>query len=437
MKKQQMIKKAVLGALIISALSVETVFAATVDLNLEKAINMALNNNSTVKISSAELAAAKAQQDQAEGARWGSITASHQSARSDVYRSNGSVVTSAAQRVNNDFTNKVAITVPIYTGGQIEGTIKKAKKNYEYYQYGMDSAYQTTKYDATKGYYDVLQASNTVTLSRETVDRLAEHLKNTQAQFDVGVVAKADVLRSEVELADAQQTLTKANNAYDVAVANLDNVVGLSHDTKLNLSEGLEYKGYKNDLENCMTYAMANRPEIHQAAAAVEMAKAAKQVANAGNLPQVGLSGSNAWNKDTFPGTDRENWALGVSVSMNVWDYGVTAAKVAEAKANIVKAQETYRQTVDAVQLAVRSDYLGLREAEKRISTSSVAVSQAEEDYRIAVIRYQAGVGTNTDVIDASVALTNAKNNYIQALYDYNTYRALLEQAMGVPVSKE
>ena len=432
MKKQQIIKRALLGALIISALSVESVFAATVDLNLEKAINMALKNNSTVKISNAQLANAKAQVDQAQGARWGSITATHQSARSDYY-----TYPSSYERVNNDFTNKLAITVPIYTGGQLEGAIKQAKKNYEYYQYGMDSSYQTTKYNATEGYYNVLQASNTVTLSKETVDRLADHLKNTQAQFDVGVVAKADVLRSQVELADAQQTLTKAQNAYDVAIANLDNVVGLSHDTKLNLSEGLEYKGYQNNLENCMTYAMANRPEIHQAEAAVEMAKAAQQIANGGNLPQVALSGSNAWNKDTFPGTDRENWALGVSVSMNVWDYGVTAAKVAAAKANVVKAQETYRQTVDSVQLAVRSDYLGLREAEKRISTSSVAVSQAEEDYRIAVIRYQAGVGTNTDVIDASVALTQAKNNYIQALYDYNTYRALLEQAMGVPVTQE
>ena len=428
MRKQQILKKALLGALIISALSVESVFAATVDLNLEKAVNMALKNNSAVKISNAELANAKAQVDQAQGARWGSITATHQSVRNDNYKSDS---------VNNDFTNKVAITVPIYTGGQLEGAIRQAKKNYEYYQYGMDSSYQTTKYNATEGYYNVLQASNTVTLSKETVDRLADHLKNTEAQFNVGVVAKADVLRSQVELADAQQTLTKAQNAYDVAIANLDNIVGLSHDTKLNLSEGLEYKGYKNNLENCMTYAMANRPEIHQAEAAVEMAKAAQQIANGGNLPQVAVTGSNAWSKDKFPGGDRDNWTVGVGVSLNVWDYGVTAAKVAAAKANVVKAQETYRQTVDSVQLAVRSDYLGLREAEKRIGTASVAVSQAEEDYRIAVIRYQAGVGTNTDVIDASVALTQAKNNYIQALYDYNTYRALLEQAMGVPVNQE
>ena len=119
---------------------------------------------------------------------------------------------------------------------------------------------------------------------------------------------------------------------------------------------------------------------------------------------------------------------------MNVWDYGVTAAKVAAAKANVVNAEETYRQTTDNVQLEVRTYYLSLREAEKRISTTSVAIAEAEEAYKIALVRYQAGVGTNTDVIDAQVSLTTAKNNYIQALYDYNTSHAKLEKAMGVPV---
>ena len=107
------------------------------------------------------------------------------------------------------------------------------------------------------------------------------------------------------------------------------------------------------------------------------------------------------------------------------------------AKANVVKAEESYRQISDQVNLAVRTSYLSMREAEKRIKTTEVAVEQAEEDYRIAQLRYQAGVGTNTDVLDASVALTTAKNNYIQALYDYNTSWALLEQSMGVPTDVE
>ena len=445
--KYHITKNAILGATILTALSLQTVFAAanktitivrpaapaapaTVDLNLEKAVNMALNNNSGVKISQAELQAAKAQKDQAKGARWGSLSASHYSGRYEKYKTSSNAINT----VDNTFTNSVSLAVPVYTGGKLEANIDKAAKNLKSYQYGMEGSYETAEYNATKGYYDVLNASNTVQLSKETVDRLADHLKNTEAQFNVGVVAKVDVLTSQVNLADAQQTLTKAQNNYDYSVAYLNNVIGLPQSTKLNLSEGLEYKEYNNTLDNCITYAMANNPSVHQAELAVDMAKDAQKVANAGNIPQVNLAAENDWAKDKFPGDDKNNWSLGVNVSWNFWDWGVTAAKVAEAKANVINAQETYRQTSDSVRLSVRNNYLSLREAEKRIGTSSVSVSEAEEAYRIAVIRYQAGVGTNTDVIDASVYLTTAKNNYITALYDYNTSLAALKQGMGVPV---
>lgn len=437
----------ILSAVILSALSIHTVGAATpetVNLDLGKAVRMALDNNSSVKISAAELDAAKAELDQAKGARWGSIDFNHYSGRSENYKATQTVPVYGGgnqvigyHRTANSHTNTVSISVPIYTGGRLEGAIDQAKKNLDYYQYGMSSSYQTTRYNAEKGYYDVLQAANTVNLDKETVDRLDEHLKNTQAQFAVGVVAKADVLRSQVELVNTQQTLTQAENSYEVAVSSLNNVIGLPTATRLNLSQGLEYKPNDYTLDNCVTYAMANRPEIHQAEASVGMAKAAQKIANAGSLPQLSLGASNEWSNDTFPGQDRDNWALGVTLTQNIWDYGVNAAKVREAKANVVKAQESYRQISDQVRLAVRTSYLSMREAEKRIKTTEVAVAQAEEDYRIAQLRYRAGVGTNTDVMDASVALTTAKNNYIQALYDYNTSTALLEQSMGVPVENE
>lgn len=439
----------ILSAVILSALTLHTAGAAapdTVNLDLGKAVRMALDNNSSVKISAAELDAAKAELDQAKGSRWGSIDFSHYSGRSENYQAsvpvydaahNTAMGTRGVHVANNSHTNTVNITVPIYTGGRLEGAIDQAKKNLDYYQYGMSSSYQTTRYNAEKGYYDVLQAANTVNLDKETVDRLNEHLKNTQAQFAVGVVAKADVLRSQVELVNAQQTLTQAENSYEVAVSSLNNVIGLPTATRLNLSQGLEYKPNDYTLDNCVTYAMVNRPEIHQAEASVGMAQAAEKIANAGNLPQVSLGASNQWSNDSFPGQNKNNWALGVTLTQNIWDYGVTAAKVREAKANIVKAQESYRQISDNVRLAVRTSYLSMREAEKRIKTTEVAVAQAEEDYRIAQLRYRAGVGTNTDVMDASVALTTAKNNYIQALYDYNTSTALLEQSMGVPVENE
>lgn len=416
----------VLGLMSVSA----TALAATVELNLNKAVTMALLNNPTVKISQAELDSAKATKNAANAAHWVSVDYAHNLARSENYKNSTNL------NVNNSFKNQVQVSLPLWSPA-IDATIKKASANYKYYRYGLEDSLETVKLNATTGYYSVLEAANSVTLAKESVDRLADHLKNVQAQFEVGVVAKADVLRSQVELANAQQTLIKAQNSYDLAVASLNNVIGLPLGTDLSVSEGLDYREYNNTLENCLTYALSNRPVIHQAEANVVAAKAGIDSAAAGQLPSIAASGSYAWQKDKWPGDDKNNWTVGVSLNMNIFDSGVTASKVAAARADKVKAEETYRQTTDSVQLDVRNNYLSLREAEKRIATSQTAVSQAEEDYRISILRYQAGVGTNTDVMDAQVALTQAKNNYIQALYDYNTSGAQLDKAMGVPVIKE
>lgn len=124
-----------------------------------------------------------------------------------------------------------------------------------------------------------------------------------------------------------------------------------------------------------------------------------------------------------------------MTTNLNFFDSGLTAGKVKQAVEGAKKAKEQLQQTVDSVRLDVQSTYLTLKSAEQSIQTSSAAVGLAEEDYKIKVIRYQAGVGTNLDVLDAQVALTSAKNNYLQAMYNYNNYWAKLDKSMGVPVN--
>lgn len=434
MLKYRKSRQILLTAAVLGLMSAQTAFAA-VEISLDKAIEMALRTNPTVKISEATSQSAAAKKDEAKASRWFSIDFAHRSGRRGGYYD--VIVGSGQSGPENNHSNSFSAALPIYTGGRLSGTIEQAVQNYRSSEYGVDEAYQAVKLTATSSYYNVLEATDSLQLSRDSVERLTAHLKNVQAQYDVGVVAKVDVLRSEVELADAEQNLIKAQNAYDLAVANLNNVIGLPLDTELIVSERLGYYEYANTLENCINFALVNRPELFQAEAGVEAARAGVKVARSGFMPQVAASATNSWTAHSWPGDENENWGVGLNVSLNVFDSGVTAAKVRSADANLVKAEETYRQTRDAVQLDVRSSYLNLREAEKRIGTAKVAVDKAEEDYHIAQVRYQAGVGTNLDVMDAQVALTAAKNNYIQALYDYNTSGAELEKAMGVPVREK
>ncbi|MGM9530126.1 MAG: TolC family protein [Phascolarctobacterium sp.] len=439
-----------LGAALTMMLSQSAFAGEVVELNLEDAMQRAFNTNPAITIAGYERDSARASYNAARNSRWITIEGKHVTTRggnddniatkeSWAYDpiSGGHVKVSDAtlsKQIGNSHSNTLTASMPIYTGGKLSGTIKKAKAGYLYSEQGVQKAYNDMRSTVTNGYFDMLQADNMQKLGRESVERLADHLKNVEAQYEVGVVAKVDVLRSQVELANAKQSLIKAENAYQIAEANLNKIVGLPMDTTLKLDNILVYTPYDNDMQYCLDYAAKHRPELEQAKQNVEAAKGALRVAISGHMPQVAASASQNWNDKNWPGDENGNWYVGVSVGLNIFDSGVTNSKIHGAEADLKKAHETYRDTVDAVNLDVRSNYLNLREAEKRIDTTKLAVSQAEEDYRIAQLRYMNGVGTNTDVLDAQVALTDAKTNYLQAMYDYNTCKTNLETAIGVPM---
>lgn len=428
----------------LSVLCSQSVFAATLELDLEETIQRALLTNPSVKIAEYNRKAAKADYSAAKSARGISISLSHDSGRGGYADNRSYVITDNMGRqiprydksIGNSHSNSITASLPIFTGGELQGQIGQAKANYRSMLSAEEQAYNEMKETATTGYFNMLNATNMKALRQESVDRLQAHLDNVIAQYNVGIVARADVLRSEVELANAQQNYITASNEYDVAEATLNNIIGTPLGTTLLLKDRLQYEPYENDMAYCLAYSEQHRPELKQAEYAIDSAEAALVVARSGHMPKVYANASNNWggNGSDWPGDDDENWSVGVTASMNVFDSGVTWSKIHAAQENLAKAKETQRQIKDAVELEVRTDYLSMREAEKRITTAQVAVASAEEDYHIAVVRYQAGVGTNIDVMDAQEALTQAKTNYYQALYNYNTSKAALNTSMGVGV---
>lgn len=421
----------------LSVLCSQSVFAATLELDLEETIQRALLTNPSVKIAEYNRKAAKADYSAAKGARGISISLSHSTGRNGYadpqYNQQLDIWTKG---IGNSHSNSITASLPIFTGGELQGQIGQAKANYRSMLSAEEQAYNEMKETATTGYFNMLNATNIKALRQESVDRLQAHLDNVIAQYNVGIVARADVLRSEVELANAQQNYITASNEYDVAEATLNNIIGTPLGTTLLLKDRLQYEPYENDMAYCLAYSEQHRPELKQAEYAIDSAEAALVVARSGHMPKVYANASNNWggNGSDWPGDDDENWSVGVTASMNVFDSGVTWSKIHAAQENLAKAKESQRQIKDNVELEVRTDYLNLREAEKRITTTQVAVASAEEDYHIAVVRYQAGVGTNIDVMDAQEALTQAKTNYYQALYNYNTSKAALNTSMGVGV---
>lgn len=408
-------------------LNTAAVFAAPVELTLEDSIAMALTNNPAIKISDADKQAAEWGVKQAKGSKAFTVNLNHSDGRAEV-------VSQGKTTIGNSFSNSVTLKVPIYTGGKVEAGIEKAELGYKVADLSVDKSRQQVRLDATTGYFNILQAINVRKVSQESVDMMLAHLKNVQAQYGVGVVAKSDVLRSEVEVANYQQKLIVAQNSYELAVSKLNNVLGLPLDTEITVKDELQHAKYDLSLEDSIKEAMLHRPEAIQADYGIAIAKESIKVAKADNLPTVGAQAVKGWKDSSFPGTENNGWSIGISADWNVFDSGVTKAKIKQADAAELKAIEQAKQVKDAIQLEVRQAYLNMNEADKRIATTQVAIEKAEEDFKISGVRYSAGVGTNIDVIDAQVGLTQAKNNYIQAMYDYNTSRANLEKAMGKSV---
>ncbi len=421
----------VLGGLVTMAPYSSAFAADTVNITLQDSIRMALENNRTIKQSeadreSSDWALHEARRTAGPTLTWGT----------SFSRVNGYTANSRPYDIHrNTFSNSYSVSYPLYTGGKIEGAIEAAEYGVGAADLNLENTKQAIRAQAAADYYNVLQYRNLIKVSQESVDNLQAHLDNVNAQYRVGTVAKSDVLRSQVQLANEQLNLVTARNNYDVAVATLNNLIGLPTDTVLDPKDELGYEKYDLTLAGCTSYAMENRPDVLAAEYSVKAAEAAVNAAKAGYRPSVSISASkNTSGEGRFGKEGDDYWAVGANAQWNIFDNNVTQAQVEQKKAALAKAQQSALAAQESAQLDVQTAYLKLQAAEQNIHTSAVAVEQAKEDYKIAQVRYSAGVGTNLDVMDADEKLTSARTSYYTALYNYNTSKANLDKAMGKPV---
>ena len=405
--------------------------AGTVELTLGDSVQMAMENNRQIKesiydVDSAESALSQARRRTGPTLTW---TSTAYRMGGDYYEKNKS------EKV---YSNTGQLSIPLYTGGQLQSNIKAAAYALNSADLTLESTKQDIRYQATAGYYRILEYRSLVDVNQESVDNLKAHLDNVNAQYRVGTVAKSDVLSSRVHLANAQQDLITSQNNYDVAVATLNNLIGLPTDTVLDIKDELKYTKYHLTEEACTDYALLHRPDGIAADYAVKRAEQAVRAAKAGTKPQVNAVATDAFAGDKpfghTNGSSTDYWSAGLSMSWNIFDNNVTHAQVGQSEASLRQAEQEVSRIREQIQLDVRTAYLDLLAAEKNIHTTSVAVEEGEEDYKIAQVRYSAGVGTNLDVMDADEKLTQAKTNYYTALYNYNTSLAALDKAMGLPI---
>lgn len=402
-------------------------FPSALALNEVKTVDLALKNNRTAKQSMWAYEAAKSTVSATAASKNPSVKYSY-----SATRARGAT---DASSVTERGTNGFSLSVPVYTPS-VDAAIDGARYDREGAGASYEEALQTAKLTAISDYYTLIMYRNFVDVAQQSVRDYDGHVTNVQAQYNVGLVASSDVLAARTNLADAQTTLITRQNSADVAETDLNIVIGYPVSTSIETADKeMRYLPYNVTLEQAKAYALLHRATLVKSAMDVKSAEESVKQAKAGYLPTVSLTaGKNYASDDNYRGTSNNGWSVGANASLDIWDGGSTRNTIKVREAQLESAKEANLAAVDGVLYDVQSAYLNLRAAEQTISSAKVAVEEGQESFRIASLRYRAGVGSNLDVLDAETSLTTARNNYVQALYNYNIYVATLERAVGVPL---
>ncbi|MBR4695264.1 MAG: TolC family protein [Selenomonadaceae bacterium] len=426
--------KNIIGSSVLCALllldAVPSASAHSVDMTLSEGIRMALENNYSIEKSESDLDHAYWQLREAR--RNGGPTLKWSASANRV---GGKAYDSASY--DNEFSNKLSASMPLYTGGKLENSIKSAKFGLSGAELTLERTKQNVRNTVTQDYYNILRYRSQVEVYQESVKNLQAHLDNVKAKFRAGTVPQTDILSSEVSLAEKKQTLVTTINDYHVAIATFNNDVGLPTETQTEARDQLEYERYEMELPECLEYALLHRPDLFQKEYNLRQQKASMEAEKSGYRPTVDASVSRSFAGDGPFKTNIDTsdaWTAGITANWNIFDNQVTQAKVKQKKSSVRYAEAELNDKLAGVKLDVHTAYLNLRAAEENIKTMGEALDKAKEDYRIEVVRYTAGVGTNLEVMDAQDKLVTAKGDFISALYNYNVSRANLDKAMGIPV---
>jgi len=343
------------------------------------------------------------------------------------------------QKVSVDFTRdyqfSMSFSLPLFTSGRLVSGYKQARYNLQSTEEALRQSKHVTVFNTKRAFYGYLLSEEFVKVAEEAVEVTEKHFKNVKSLYKVGIASKFDLLRSEVQVANLKPQLIRARNNLKIAELSLKTLLGLDLSKSVKIKGDLAYEAFEPDLEACLTRALLNRPEISQLRYQKQMAGEALKLARAVNLPTLALAGTyNFWadklnfRKDIW----QSYYAVNLVLTVPLFNGFTTSARVAQSKAMIKEVELNQKGLRDMVKFEVRKAILRIKEAKESLLSQEKNVEQAQESLRIAELNFSEGLATTLDVSSVQAALSQAKTNYSQALYDYVISLAELDRAMGV-----
>jgi outer membrane protein TolC len=406
----------------------------TQPISLSQALELAKRNNNDLQVSVLQLQRSKSVLREAQAALMPSVELSGDVTNSrnvgttlqfDQERKRNSLVGDAPS--NTAFSGTAQIRYDLYTSGRRNGAIKEAQERIRVQELDVERQSEEIRLNVAKAYYDLQQADENVRISQSAVNNAQASLKDAVALERAGVGTRFDVLRSQVNLANSQQDLTSAFSQQQIARRKLAPLLNLPQSVSISAGDPVKLAGlWQQPLEQSIVLAYQNRSELQQNLAQRNISEAQRKQALASLGPQVSLVGRYNLLDQFDDGTSvSDGYSVGVQATLNLYDGGAAKARAAQSKTNIAIAETQFSEQRNQIRFQVEQAYSTQASNLENVQTSNVALEQAKESLRLARLRFQAGVGTQTDVINALNDLTRSEGNRVKAILDYN--RALTE----------
>lgn len=325
---------------------------------------------------------------------------------------------------------------PIFAGGSIMANYQANKKGEDIARVDESATTQNIVEEVKASYFNILKAQKILEVARQAVEQLKSHRNEAQNFFDVGLLPKNDLLQSEVQLANGEHNLVKAENSVEIAKARFNTLLRRNINAPVEVEDILTYRPFEKTIEVCFQTAFDKRPEIKAYSLKVEQAKEYVKAAKGDFFPAVSAVGhyerfgdSGSLQGSTYK--SMETWYLMARADWTFWEWGKTKNQVDFRQARENQTTSLLAHEKDKVAFEVKAAYVLVRESEKQVFVARKSIDQAEENFRINNERYKEQVATSTDVLDAQTLLTKAKSDYFTALGDYFINQAHLERAMG------
>jgi outer membrane protein len=338
----------------------------------------------------------------------------------------------------NNFSVWANVHQPIYTAGKVRNAIRLADVGKQEKEDGLEAARQRVTFKVFQAFHDLLLTQENQTVTRETYEQRRKHLDQARERFKQGVATEIDVLRSQVNVANLEPELIRAENRVRMARSALNSLIMVDINAPTRVDGQLQYKPIPSpQLISEQARAMELRPELEVARHQVEEARLLVRLAEAQNRLSVDMDaawGHSVRQPSDFYKNDFSRWSLTFNFKLPFYDGGRKAGQLIQAQSRLRSAEHSLALLQNGVKLEVKSACDELESSARAIEAAQLNVMQAEKVLGMMQSNYQYGAATTLDVVDSQTALAVSRNSRIAATYEYEMAKARLRLAQGAPI---